>query len=87
MRTMFLLAPVILTLAGCMSVPFTPTAANSDACLQTSVGRGDPRILGTRYVQSSAATTCESVNATWGRGTRSQMSNQTGEGFPPSHSH
>ena len=85
MRTMFLLAaPVGLALAGCMSAPVTPTAANSDACLQASVGRADPRILGTRYIQSSATTKCESLNATWGRVTRPQTSNQIGEGFADS---
>ena len=80
MRTTFLL--VALALAGCMSVPVTPTAANSDACLRASTGRANPRVVGVRYIQSSATTKCESLNATWGRVTSPQTSNQTGEGFP-----
>ncbi len=77
MRTVYLLAAVLTTtLAGCVSLPYTPTAANDDACLRRSVGQSMQRIRAASD-QHLPATRCESMRTTWARVTGPQFNNQS----------
>ena len=76
---LLLTAPLALTLAGCMSLSYTPTAANSDACLQRSVGKPNQRVR-TGADQPLPDSKCESMRTTWARVTGPQIMNQSEHG-------
>jgi len=50
-----LAASLAFALAGCLSVPVTRTAANDEACIETTMNT------------YSGTGQCESLHATWGR--------------------